>query len=77
MTNETQTASEPLLDVREVAVRLGIKDRTVYSLAHISSEDPDDPHGLPFMFKVGGSWRARAEDVEAWIEQQATCKTIY
>tara|TARA_Y100001938_G_C7881415_1_gene325166 strand:- start:118 stop:339 length:222 start_codon:yes stop_codon:yes gene_type:complete len=72
-----EQATESLLGVREVAQRLGIKDRTVYTLAQVSLEDPNDPHGLPFMFKVGGSWRARSQDVEAWIEKQATCKTVY
>lgn len=47
------------LTVKQVAERLNVNDRTVYRLAQASK--------LPG-FKVAGSWRFLAEDIEAWIE---------
>ena len=62
----------PLLTVRDVAAILGVKDRTVYDLANLATKEPDNPKGLPFMFRVGGSWRARKSDVIEWVDQQAS-----
>ncbi len=63
------TDIRPLLKVPQVAALLGIKQRTVYELAKKSGDD-----GLPFMFKVGGSLRARPGDVEAWMEKRASSR---
>ena len=64
-------ASRPLLTVPEIATRLNVKTRTVYDLAKLAGDEPSNPKGLSFMFRVGGSWRARAKDVEIWIDQRA------
>ena len=47
------------LTVKQVAERLNVNDRTVYRLAQAGK--------LPG-FKVAGSWRFLAEDIDAWIE---------
>ena len=49
------------LTVKQVAERLNVNDRTVYRLAQAGR--------LPG-FKVAGSWRFLAEDIDAWIEAQ-------
>ena len=64
--------SEQLLTVRQVADRLNVKERTIYDLAKLADEEPSNPKALKFMFPVGGSWRARPQDVEAWLEERAT-----
>ena len=61
----------PLLTVSQVATILNVKTRTVYDLAKLAGDEPSNPKGLGFMFRVGGSWRARPRDVEAWIDQRA------
>jgi len=58
-----------LLTVSEVASVLQLKDRTVYNLANEGEGDSDN--GLPFFFKIGGSWRARRKDLDAWLDKQA------
>jgi len=60
------TDIRPLLKVPQVAALLGIKQRTVYELAKRGGDE-----GLPFMFKVGGSLRARPGDVEKWMSDRA------
>ena len=66
---EEPTPLPSLLTVSEVATILQLKDRTVYNLAN--EGDSDAESGLPFFFKVGGSWRARRSDLESWLDQQA------
>ena len=61
----------PLLTVTQVATILNVRPRTVYDLAKLADDEPSNPKGLSFMFRVGGSWRARPGDVEAWIDQRA------
>lgn len=51
---------DPILTLREVAAYLKLAEKTAYRLA---SEGK-----LPG-FKVGGSWRFKREDLEAWIEE--------
>ena len=63
---------EPILTVKQVAELLNVRPRTVYDLANLGESDPSDPKGLPFMFRVGGSWRARHRDIQSWIDKQAT-----
>jgi predicted DNA-binding transcriptional regulator AlpA len=64
----------PLLSAPQVAELLSVKLRTVYDLANLAEEEPSNPKALGFMFRVGGSWRARPQDVEAWLEERATVR---
>lgn len=50
-----------ILTLKEVATYLKLAEKTAYRLA---SEGK-----LPG-FKVGGSWRFKREDLDAWIEEQ-------
>ena len=50
-----------LLTIREVANYLRITEKTAYRLAAKEK--------LPG-FKIGGSWRFRLSEIEAWIETQ-------
>lgn len=52
---------DQILTLKEVAAYLKLAEKTAYRLA---SEGK-----LP-CFKVGGSWRFKREDLEAWIEEQ-------
>lgn len=51
---------DQILTLKEVAAYLKLAEKTAYRLA---SEGK-----LPG-FKVGGSWRFKREDLEAWIEE--------
>lgn len=53
--------TDQILTLKEVAAYLKLAEKTAYRLA---SEGK-----LPG-FKVGGSWRFKREDLEAWIEIQ-------
>lgn len=53
--------NDQILTLKEVAAYLKLAEKTAYRLA---SEGK-----LPG-FKVGGSWRFKREDLEAWIENQ-------
>ena len=53
--------SEDILTIREVAEYLKVTEKTVYGLAQ--------KRKIP-CFKVGGQWRFRREDLDAWIEDQ-------
>ncbi len=53
--------TDQILTLKEVAAYLKLTDKTAYRLA---SEGK-----LPG-FKVGGSWRFKRADLEAWIEEQ-------
>jgi len=53
--------SDEILTVKEVAVYLKLAEKTAYRLA---------AQGKLPGFKVGGSWRFRKADIQAWIEQQ-------
>ncbi len=52
---------DQILTLKEVAAYLKLAEKTAYRLA---SEGK-----LPG-FKVGGSWRFKREDLEAWIQEQ-------
>ncbi|HAS6727117.1 TPA: helix-turn-helix domain-containing protein [Vibrio parahaemolyticus] len=52
---------DQILTLKEVAAYLKLAEKTAYRLA---SEGK-----LPG-FKVGGSWRFKREDLEAWIDSQ-------
>ncbi|HIF5593281.1 TPA: methylation-associated defense system helix-turn-helix domain-containing protein MAD1 [Vibrio parahaemolyticus] len=53
--------NDQILTLKDVAAYLKLAEKTAYRLA---SEGK-----LPG-FKVGGSWRFKREDLEAWIEKQ-------
>ncbi|MGR5067228.1 methylation-associated defense system helix-turn-helix domain-containing protein MAD1 [Vibrio alfacsensis] len=53
--------TDQILTLKEVAEYLKLAEKTAYRLA---SEGK-----LPG-FKVGGSWRFKREDLEAWIQDQ-------
>lgn len=50
--------NEEILTIQEVAQLLKVADKTIYSMAQKG--------GLP-AFKVGGLWRFRRQDLDAWI----------
>ncbi len=50
---------DQILTLKEVAAYLKLAEKTAYRLAGEGK--------LPG-FKVGGSWRFKREDIEAWIE---------
>ena len=54
-----------IMTMKEVAEYLKINEKTAYRLA----ADGKIPG-----FKVGGSWRFRRKEIEAWISEQATRK---
>lgn len=54
-------ADAEILNIREVAALLRVADKTAYTL----SQSGDLPG-----FKVGGQWRFRRRDIEAWIDAQ-------
>ncbi|NNN60034.1 helix-turn-helix domain-containing protein [Vibrio sp. A11] len=51
---------DQILTLKEVAAYLKLAEKTAYRLA-IEGKLPG--------FKVGGSWRFKREDLEAWIEE--------
>ena len=53
--------TDQILTLREVAIYLKLAEKTAYKLA---------AEGKLPGFKVGGSWRFKAGDVELWIEKQ-------
>jgi excisionase family DNA binding protein len=55
--------TDEILTLREVAEYLKLAEKTAYRLA---------AEGKLPGFKVGGSWRFRREDIEAWIETSKT-----
>ncbi|RLA42198.1 MAG: DNA-binding protein [Gammaproteobacteria bacterium] len=52
---------DEILTLREVAEYLKLAEKTAYRLA---------AEGKLPGFKVGGSWRFKKEDIEAWITEQ-------
>ncbi len=56
-----QTPQEHVLTLKDVAAYLKVDDRTIYRLAQAKK--------MP-AFKVGGTWRFRKGDIDAWIEAQ-------
>ena len=53
--------TDEILTLKEVAEYLKLAEKTAYRLA---------AEGKLPGFKVGGSWRFKAVDVEAWIEDK-------
>ncbi|MCK5805801.1 MAG: helix-turn-helix domain-containing protein [Lentisphaeria bacterium] len=54
--------TEDILTIRDVAEYLKVTEKTVYGLAQ--------KRKIP-CFKVGGQWRFKREDLEAWIATQS------
>jgi excisionase family DNA binding protein len=59
---ESDSMSDDIMTVREVAEFLKVTERTIYRLA-AESQIPS--------FKVGGSWRFRRADLVKWMSKQA------
>ena len=53
--------TDEFLTLPEVAQLLKVNDKTVYSLAQ---------KGVLPGFKVGGQWRFKRADFDAWVEEQ-------
>ncbi len=53
--------TDEILTLKEVAKYLKLAEKTAYKLV---------AEGKLPGFKVGGSWRFKREDVEAWIEEK-------
>ncbi len=53
--------TDQILTLKEVAAYLKLAEKTAYKLA---------AEGKLPGFKVGGSWRFKAEDIECWIEEK-------
>jgi excisionase family DNA binding protein len=54
------TVTDEIWTIKELAAYLKLNEKTAYALV-AKGELPG--------FKVGGSWRFRRQDVEAWIEK--------
>jgi excisionase family DNA binding protein len=52
--------NDEVLTIRDVAEYLKVTEKTVYGLAQ--------QNRIP-AFKVGGQWRFRRKDLDAWIER--------
>ncbi|MGO4891141.1 methylation-associated defense system helix-turn-helix domain-containing protein MAD1 [Flavobacterium sp. W21_SRS_FM6] len=57
--------SDEILTLKELATYLKLTEKTAYRLA---------AEGKFPGFKVGGSWRFKSEDINAWIEKQKVTK---
>lgn len=57
--------SDEILTLKELAEYLKLTEKTAYRLA---------AEGKLPGFKVGGSWRFRTGDIEAWINKQQNAK---
>jgi predicted DNA-binding transcriptional regulator AlpA len=62
-TNQTEPANQStlLIDVREVALQLGLSERSVWRFARTAK--------MPLPMKLGKARRWRAEEVRAWINE--------
>ncbi len=56
------TSESAILTIKEVAEYLKVTQRTIYKLAAAKK--------IP-AFKVGGTWRFRATDIDGWIAGQS------
>lgn len=54
-------AEPEMLNIKEVAALLRVAEKTAYTLAQ---------NGELLGFKVGGQWRFRRRDLDAWIDAQ-------
>ena len=56
------TSESAILTIKDVAAYLKVTERTIYKLAAAKK--------IP-AFKVGGTWRFRATDIDGWIADQS------
>ncbi len=59
--------TDAIWTIKEVAEYLKLKEKTAYALV-ARGEIPG--------FKVGGSWRFRAKEIEDWVEEQSRSAKI-
>lgn len=57
-----KTSESGILAIKDVAEYLKVTERTIYRLAAAKK--------IP-AFKVGGTWRFRATDIDGWIADQS------
>jgi excisionase family DNA binding protein len=57
MTQRSKTSQPEILTVEEIATYLKVTERSIYSL--LSRQE------IP-AFKVGGTWRFRIDEIDAW-----------
>ncbi|ACK53723.1 helix-turn-helix domain-containing protein [Thauera aminoaromatica] len=62
MTVPTSNSEGEILTIKQVADYLKVTERTIYRLAAAKK--------IP-AFKVGGTWRFRATDIDGWIADQS------
>ena len=62
ITMPTSTSEGEILTIKQVAEYLKVTERTIYRLAAAKK--------IP-AFKVGGTWRFRATDIDGWIADQS------
>ncbi len=62
ITMSTSTSESEILTIKQVADYLKVTERTIYRLAAAKK--------IP-AFKVGGTWRFRATDIDGWIADQS------
>ena len=62
ITMPTSTSEGEILTLKQVAEFLKVTERTIYRLAAAKK--------IP-AFKVGGTWRFRATDIDSWIADQS------
>lgn len=61
-TMSKSTSEGEILTIKQVADYLKVTERTIYRLAAAKK--------IP-AFKVGGTWRFRASDIDGWIADQS------
>jgi excisionase family DNA binding protein len=61
MKRRTESLQPEILTVEEVATYLKVTERSIYSL--LSRRE------IP-AFKVGGTWRFRRDEIEAWTRRE-------
>ena len=54
---------EPFLTIKDLAVYFNVHEMTVYRWVRDGA--------VPFIFRVGGQWRCRRQDVDAWVRRKS------
>ena len=62
-----RSMTDAIWTIKEIAEYLKLKEKTAYALV-ARGEIPG--------FKVGGSWRFRAKEIEDWVEEQSRSAKI-
>ena len=58
---QESVAIRKILSLKEVAEFMGVREKTIYRLAH---------EGKMPAFKFGGQWRFDGETIRQWVNQQ-------